>query len=68
MIGESLSDVAVFGRPGGFKVIYVYTINDGVHRGRLKIGDATFHTELPIEKLLANCIKVDDGLRVFEDF
>lgn len=34
-----------------YKVIYVFSIYDNSHRGLLKIGDATLHTSLPIEKL-----------------
>lgn len=34
-----------------YKVIYVFTIEDETHKGLLKIGDATLHTNLPIDQL-----------------
>ena len=34
-----------------FKVIYVFTIDDQVHKGLVKIGDATLHTNTPIDQL-----------------
>ncbi len=34
-----------------YKVIYVFTIEDEVHKGLVKIGDATLHTNLPIDQL-----------------
>lgn len=34
-----------------FKVIYIFTVNDEVHRGLLKIGDATLHTNTPVDQL-----------------
>ena len=35
-----------------FKVIYVFTIDDQVHKGLVKIGDATLHTNTPIDQLI----------------
>lgn len=37
---------------GSYKVIYVYTINDGQHDGRVKVGDATYHTSLTLSEIL----------------
>lgn len=37
-----------------YKVIYVFTIPDEAHKGLLKIGDATLHTNTPIDQLLPN--------------
>lgn len=34
-----------------FKVIYVFTIDDQAHKGLVKIGDATLHTDTPIDQL-----------------
>lgn len=34
-----------------YKVIYVFTIDDEAHKGLVKIGDATLHTETPIDQL-----------------
>lgn len=38
--------------PGSFKVLYVYTINDGLHDGRLKVGDATYTTEKTLDQII----------------
>lgn len=48
---DSESDMQI--APGSFKVLYVYTINDGLHDGRLKVGDATYHTNKTIEEIIA---------------
>lgn len=37
--------------PGAYKVLYVYQINDGRHDGRLKVGDATYHTSKTLEEI-----------------
>ena len=37
-----------------YKVIYVFTIDDDAHKGLVKIGDATLHTKLSIDKLSPN--------------
>lgn len=37
-----------------YKVIYAFTINDDVHKGLIKIGDATLSTESTIDKLAPN--------------
>lgn len=37
-----------------YKVIYVFTIEDDVHRGLVKIGDATLNTENSIDSLTPN--------------
>lgn len=34
-----------------YKVIYIFTIEDELHKGLLKIGDATLHTDTPIDQL-----------------
>ena len=34
-----------------YKVIYVFTLEDPAHEGLVKIGDATLHTDLSIDKL-----------------
>lgn len=36
------------------KVIYVFTVNDDAHKGLVKIGDATLHTNTPIDALPPN--------------
>lgn len=38
-----------------YKLIYVFRINDDVHKGLLKIGDATVHTNKPATELFPNC-------------
>lgn len=44
-----------------YKVIYVFTIEDEVHRGLVKIGDATLHTETPIDQLSPNCRELNQA-------
>jgi len=39
---------------GSYKVIYVYAIHDGKHDGRIKVGDATYHTSLTIKEIIEN--------------
>ena len=38
-----------------YKLIYVFTINDSIHRGYLKVGDATLHTDLNFTNFSPNC-------------
>lgn len=35
-----------------YKLIYIFRINDEIHRGKLKIGEATIHTNKPLDELL----------------
>ena len=37
-----------------YKVVYVFTINDQDHKGLVKIGDATLHTDTSIDQLAPN--------------
>lgn len=39
----------------GYKVIYAFTIHDKVHEGLVKVGDATVHTNSPLEQLRPDC-------------
>ena len=41
--------------PGSYKVLYVYSIEDGKHLGRLKVGDATYHTSKSLSQILDEC-------------
>lgn len=43
------------------KVIYVFTIDDEAHRGLVKIGDATLHTDTPIDALPPNCKELNQA-------
>ena len=38
-----------------YKLIYIFSIDDEAHRGRLKIGDTTIKTNKPIDQLPPNC-------------
>ncbi|MEA5002265.1 MAG: Eco57I restriction-modification methylase domain-containing protein [Christensenella sp.] len=38
-----------------FKVIYAFTIHDEEHKGLIKIGDATLHTDVTMDNLPPNC-------------
>lgn len=38
-----------------YKLIYIFRVNDENHKGLLKIGDATIHTDKPTSSLFPNC-------------
>lgn len=38
-----------------YKLIYIFRINDNIHQGKLKIGEATIHTDKPKDELVNNC-------------
>ena len=38
-----------------YKLIYIFRINDDLHQGMLKIGDASLRTSKPIQELPPNC-------------
>ena len=38
-----------------YKVIYAFTVDDDKHKGLIKIGDATLHSDEAIDKLPPNC-------------
>ncbi len=44
-----------------YKVIYVFTIADEAHKGLLKIGDATLHTDTPIDQLPPDCHELNQA-------
>ncbi|WP_370839175.1 Eco57I restriction-modification methylase domain-containing protein [Intestinibacter bartlettii] len=44
-----------------YKVIYIFEIQDEVHRGLLKIGDATLKSDTPIDKLPPNCKELNQA-------
>lgn len=44
-----------------YKVIYVFGIEDEVHKDLVKIGDATLHTETPIDQLSPNCRELNQA-------
>lgn len=44
-----------------YKVIYVFTIEDEAHKGLVKIGDATLHTAMSIDKLSPNCRELNQA-------
>lgn len=43
------------------KVIYIFTVEDEAHRGLVKIGDATLHTDTPIDSLTPNCKELNQA-------
>ncbi len=51
----------VFNNAFEYKVIYVFTLEDDAHRGLLKIGDATLHTEVVIDHLTPNCHELNQA-------
>ena len=46
-----------------YKLIYVFRINEKTHKGLLKIGDATIHTETPINTLLPNSRELNNAAK-----
>ena len=44
-----------------YKVIYVFTIDDQAHKGLVKIGDATLHTDTPIDQLSPDCRELNQA-------
>ena len=44
-----------------YKVIYVFTIADKAHKGLLKIGDATLHTDTLIDQLPPDCHELNQA-------
>lgn len=44
-----------------YKVIYIFTIEDEAHKGLVKIGDATVHTDTPIDQLTPNCRELNQA-------
>lgn len=50
-----------FSKAFDYKVIYVFTVEDELHRGCVKIGDATVKTELTVDRLPANCRELNQA-------
>lgn len=46
-----------------YKLIYVFRINDNSHKGLLKIGDATLHTDSAIEALPPDCRELNQAAK-----
>ena len=46
-----------------YKLIYIFRINDSFHKGALKIGDATIHTNLDYEELKENCHELNEAAK-----
>ena len=53
----------VFESTFGYKLIYVFRINDNAHKGIVKIGDATIHYENSIDDLKDNCDILNQSAR-----
>lgn len=51
----------VFKKAFEYKVIYIFTIEDSIHRDLLKIGDATIHTDTAIDHLTPNCRELNQA-------
>lgn len=47
-----------------YKLIYIFRINDEAHRGCLKIGDATIHTDKDYSSLTPNCRELNYAAKV----
>ena len=50
-------------QPFEYKVIYVFKIDDKAHSGKVKIGDATLHTDKSIDELAPNCHELNEASR-----
>lgn len=53
--GSKNENEDVFSSTYGYKLIYVFRINDNKHNGIVKIGDATIHYEEAVQDLKDNC-------------
>ncbi len=47
-----------------YKLIYIFRINDSVHKGLLKIGDATIKTDESIDQLPPNCKALNKAAKI----
>lgn len=47
----------------GYKLIYIFRINDEQHKGLLKIGDATVHTDKSAVELFPNCKELNKAAK-----
>lgn len=56
-----MNDDLKFQNAFNYKVIYAFTIDDEVHKGLVKIGDATLNTDLSIDKLFPNCRELNQA-------
>lgn len=54
-IKYEMTDSTEFENTFKYKLIYIFTIEDEAHKGRLKIGDTTIHTNKTPDELSANC-------------
>lgn len=45
----------------GYKIIYIFEVNDEAHRGLLKIGDTTLQTDKAIDSLPPNCHELNQA-------
>ena len=50
-----IEDKVAFKNTFGYKIIYAFTVDDDIHRGLIKIGEATLNTTTSIDKLSPNC-------------
>lgn len=46
-----------------FKLIYIFKIDDELHKGILKIGESTLNTNKPISELVDNCEELNNSAR-----
>lgn len=46
-----------------YKLIYIFRINDEQHKGLLKIGDATVHTDKSAAELFPNCKELNKAAK-----
>lgn len=46
-----------------YKLIYIFRINDNIHNGKLKIGEATIHTDKDKDELSSNCDELNEAAK-----
>ena len=57
------TEATEFTKTFSYKLIYIFCIDDEAHKGRLKIGDTTIHTNKSPDQLPANCDDLNESAR-----
>lgn len=58
-----MSESIEFKNTFSYKLIYIFSIDDEAHKGRLKIGDTTIHTKKTPDQLPPNCHDLNDSAK-----
>lgn len=57
------NDEMFFNPAFSYKLIYIFRINDEIHSGKLKIGEATIHTNLKRDELIPNSDELNSSAK-----